>query len=520
MALECCITTGRYRWHRAHPVYATGFIWELDQYISGLQLTERISSHCADFQCFRAWCSGLNGQFSFIVQHADQTWLACSLIWAYPLFYSASLKKIFITDTPEDLARIHRSPLAGEEVQLYFLQFCATPGAKTLAGNISQLQPGEVVCIDHATGSVQSARDIGNLYAGDPYSPEKLRESLFRSFRRYYHSVEKKRVLLPLTCGYDSRLLACLLKEYGHRDVVCATWGRATNPERVAQTLGFKYHFITYDPRLVGGFTQLPEIIPFLDYCGHLSSMPYLQDYFAVKQLTDEGIIDDKTVAIPGLSGDFIRGSHLYDQLPTARDKDITRSLISMFGNSYARTKSERKMLADTILKYHFDLFSSLSPTGKFDLWDYTERQAKFIGNSSQVYNYFGMDHMAVLLDREIVDLFLNLPFEQRIGSKLYNETLEKLLFKPLKVDFDLKPPVSTSGKWKPVKERISAVVPRYFKKWYYPMQDDVYYREITSELMKTDPAVRYRHPLKSHYYNCYLVQWYLNRVRGVLQRF
>ena len=46
-------------------------------------------------------------------------------------------------------------------------------------------------------------------------------------------------------------------------------------------------------------------------YVSGLSSMFFMQEYFAVKYLKESHIIPDDSVFIPGFSGDVLAGSHL-----------------------------------------------------------------------------------------------------------------------------------------------------------------------------------------------------------------
>jgi len=83
------------------------------------------------------------------------------------------------------------------------------------------------------------------------------------------------------------------------------------------------------------------------------------------------------------------------------------------------------------------------------------------------------------------------------------------MVFKPLGCDFNLKPvgvTMKTGNKWKSF---LLKMLPLPLKEWYYPVKDDAFYRELTEALMESDFSNRYRKPFKSHYYNCYLTQWY-----------
>ncbi len=520
MVMNCIIRADSYPWTHKGETHVCGFILDKEEYIDSTRFLACTEIHSSSFEDFHRWCSGLNGQFAIIVKKPGEVWMASSPVWSYPVFYTFSGKQILISDDPGQCLPNEPVELAGKEVILHFLQFCATPAGTTLIGSLSQLRPGEIVRFKPHEKPTTFITGTGDYRTREPATPEELKTLLTKIFSRYCPLFRNKQILLPLTRGYDSRLLACLLKEFGINEVICATWGRESMPERmtaekVARKLGFPYIFIRYDEELTRGFEEDPEIIRFMHYCGHFSSMPYLQDYFAIRKMKAEGIVGPDTLAIPGLSGDFIRGSHLYYELKTQDDPEIAREIMTMFGTAYVRGKEEKKRLLDAMLHYHFEELGSLPGRFKFDLWDYFERQCKFIGNSSRIYSWFGIQDYTLLLDRELVTFFLSLPESQRFGAKLYNDTLENLIFKPAGVGFDLKKAVNPSRKHSLIKEKIIESTPAFLRKMYYPLNDDVYYREITGRLMKSSPGEDYRHPVKSHFYNCYMAQWYLQWIKS-----
>ncbi len=522
MAVNHIIKTGRYPWTLSGKIHVCGFIWNGEESVDSQRFIAMTENHSASFDEFREWCRNLNGEYSVIVEKPGEVWLATSHIWSYPLFYTHDSRGTLISDDPGQCLADHLGELSNREIVLHFLHFCATPGGTTLVKSISQLRPGEVLRLGSSGIDSAGTGGAGESKTRKPATPEELKTLLYHVFERFIRLFGNKQILLPLTSGYDSRLIACLLKEFGMKEVICATWGRESMPERitaekVARKLGYRYIFIPYDEKLTGSFEKEPGTFHFLHYCGHFSSMPYLQDYFAIRQMLAEGILSSGDIALPGLSGDFIRGSHLYDELLSQNDPEIALEIMRMFGTSYVRGKEEKEMLLQTMLRYHFDELGNLPGRLKFDLWDYTERQCKFIGNSSRVYPYFGIQNFTLLLDRELVRFFLSLPADQRIGAQLYNETLEKLIFKSAGVDFDLKKKVPTSRKFSSVKEKIIEGAPAFLRRLYYPLDDDVYYREITGKLMKNDGGA-YRQPVKTHFYNCTMAQWYLRHVNRNLQ--
>jgi len=103
------------------------------------------------------------------------------------------------------------------------------------------------------------------------------------------------------------------------------------------------------------------------------------------------------------------------------------------------------------------------------------------------------------------------------VNANFYNSTLEQKFFAPLLVSFDLKQVPAKTGSFKNLKKLIVKLSPRLIKKMYYPTYDPIFYREITSELMRNHRKKEFRHPLKPHFYNAYLIQWYYNYVESKL---
>ena len=236
--------------------------------------------------------------------------------------------------------------------------------------------------------------------------------------------------------------------------------------------------------------------------------MPFLQDYFAIKNLIENGHINEDTVVLPGHPGDFLRGSHLYHSLKNDSSYQVAISLFQAFGTSLPLSATQKELVFETIEK---QIFNQQSGTcNNFDRWDYEERQCKFIGNSSQLYSFFNIPYLMPLFDKDIFSTMLSLPFRQRLYATLYNNTLETILFRENGIDFDLK--TKETGFKKPswLKEFLIRVAPISVRKKYYPADDNVFYKEITSLLMSSYPITNYKQPVKPNLYNGYLIQWYI----------
>lgn len=513
------IITSKYRWTKHGKIRCAGFAWENGHSISKSGFCQAIEQHCHDFESFSQWTSHLNGPFAIIVEQAEEIWLATSHTWSYPLFYSLESELIETGDTPVMFEARAKSAISSND-ELYFLAFGVTPGNHTLCDRIKTVLPGETLQIGGK--EVQSVNALDSLFqTRHPESePEVTAQKIRDVFKRYSEKIGKQKVLLPLTSGYDSRLLACLLKEFGHTDVLCATWGNPDNSEReaaqrIAGQLGYPYLFIPYTSETIAGYTEDPEFEKFMTYLGHLTSMPYLQEYFAIRQLLSEGLLDTNTVVLPGHPGDFLRGSHLTQGLQHDSRERVAQKILAQFGSNYPLGSREKRMVLDEIMEHHFQDKPLGDNRVYFDRWDYIERQCKLVANSSMAWSFFGLETLHPLFDREMVSFFPGLPMGQRLGSVHYIETLVSQFFQKHGVDFMLRKEFVPTNEPLILKKRLLSLMPYFLKKWVYHDVNSIGYREITAELMRNWPGFVFKKPVKPYSYNCYLIQWYLQQVKN-----
>jgi len=511
----------KYKWFSDKNIFVVGFAWINNTYVTRQDFSDLIKNQ-PDFKSFKTFTASLNGQFSIIVRNHNETWLSCSHTWSNPIFYRKNKTKYIISDEPEKLINSDSDKKPDSFSSVYFLNFGVTPKNTTLSKNISQIRPGETVCLKALNKVISEVPDFLN-FSSDSFPEEvssiDLQNHLIESFEKYYEQIKGKQVLLPLTKGYDSRLLACLLSEFGHKDVICATWGRKDSSEKhtaqkVAEKLGFKYISVDYNETMVQNFTITEEFRNYVKYVGHWSSMPFFYEYFGLFHLRNKEIINEEVIALPGHPGDFLKGSHLNQNMLNFSADDFGAHIVSHFSTSTPIQKSGKKELSKFIVENYF-MENEASLWQRFEQWDLEERQCKFIGNSSMIFSFFGMNYFMPLFDLSTLQFFRKIQINQRVGETLYNKTLENNFFKKYHVDFDLKPAVHGSASKSKLKDVLIRLAPHFLKMHYYPVNDDIFYREITQELRNANTNFEFKHPLRPHFYNSYIAQWYTQYLAG-----
>ncbi|MDI2587661.1 asparagine synthase-related protein [Psychrobacillus sp. NEAU-3TGS] len=132
-------------------------------------------------------------------------------------------------------------------------------GKNTLYTNVKQIQAGEYLVFDKKNKELRTSHYF-KFHHGE-YSKknqdelvEELDQVHVRVFQRLIDSLEGRPAILPLSGGYDSRLIAVMLKRLGYENVICFTYGLCSNWEvkiskMVAEQLGFKWIFVPYEKK-------------------------------------------------------------------------------------------------------------------------------------------------------------------------------------------------------------------------------------------------------------------------------
>ncbi len=456
----------------------------------------------------------LDGDFTIIYLFGSPYWIYRSPTSTHPIFYRKEKNSYYLSDDPTEIPGLPNAD-TDDFTALYFKTFGVCPDGTTLHPNLHMVEAGEF--IQFGFNGIDRYNYQTKLYAqtkaNSTATQAELAQQIRSSFRGYADYLADKKVLLPLTAGYDSRLLASLLKEHGHKQVICATWGRKDNKEeaiarQVAEQLDYPWHFVDYSKLNFDEFEQNPEFRQYCKFAGHWSAMPYLQDFFAIRQLKHEGVIDESTIVLPGHMGDFPGGSHLKEEHLEAQPSKIIDDIIDKYGSALPINEQEHAKLSAHLQDF-FEK-SALPSWRAAEAWNLSERQHKLILNSSIAYWYWDMQVIHPLYDTALLKFLLNLKPEQRIGSALYHQCLEDEFFRPLQLNFGLKPKTQAKYRQSRLKSELVRHTPTWLKEHYYQMNDDICYKEFTRAIRSANPQIDFQDPMRPNRYNAYLIQWYL----------
>lgn len=389
----------------------------------------------------------LNGFYAVILKKNNIVMAAVDRVRSFPLFYACVKDKLFLSDDAEWVRLQVGGEQRGRLAETEFLLTGYVTGEDTLYPEAKQLQAGEALTA-YADGSkviVEKNRyyrylhNIGKQIDKDTRAAA-LDQVVINCIQRLIRWADGRGIVIPLSGGYDSRLIATTLKRLGYDRIVAFSYGRPGNKEAeiskwVAKCLDIPWHFVPYSNEAWWKWFHSEERVAYYRIAHNLASLPHIQDWPAVKMLKARGVIGPDAVFVPGHTGDFLTGGHIPE---------------SFFRNA----QIGEKLFLDAVIKKHYSLWpfdkldnaikeelkdrimqtaetkDLLSPAGAADAiekWDWQERQAKFIINSVRVYEFWEYDWWLPLWDADMMDFWTGVPLELRKEQKLYIEYVTQI---------------------------------------------------------------------------------------------
>ncbi len=450
-------------------VCGRGYAFADGQFFSGQSLINELQSRLCRYSAengiaiAREIIAALNGCWAVVVQWPDgRTLAAVDRLRSIPLLYGRTANGYVVTNTVDGLAARTGDLTIASVCALEFLLSGHTSGQQTLFTAVSQVQPGEMILLDptwnptavthvrYFTCFPERARDATRVELMGEL--EQVFESMFRRCAR---AMEGKTPIIPLSGGFDSRAIACMLRRSGVEQALCYTYGVKDHWEvdvarRIAGELGFGWRFVEYDPALWHGSMASPEMHDYwrYAYCG--TSLPVLHTYPALVALRQTGDLKERAVFLPGDLGDAWGGlfclSSLRDNVDRPpgecaspyrriRHNDVVSAVVYRHLNLWPTRGSSWHVgdLARVLEKIEAELRAcgsyGLDDVVNYMEWVIRNRSALWIVNRQRAFEYFGGDFYLPFGDHEFIDFFRALPPSLLRAKQFYHEFLTEHVF-------------------------------------------------------------------------------------------
>jgi asparagine synthase (glutamine-hydrolysing) len=435
------------RWHEFGAFRSRGTAFLSGRLLTGEALSQQLATSTDGAQLRQTLCQ-LNGLFSAIGTLADgQFAAAVDRTRSMPLFYGRKDGKLFLSDDAR-WVRQQVDDLASDPVsELEFELAGYITGPDTLHARVKQLQAGELLLVaaDGAPGVTTERYFRYEHEEGPARSEDELRKELdailVRAFERFVTLAHGRTIVVPLSGGYDSRLIAVMLKQLGYDNVVAYSYGRRGNEEavvsrRVAANLGIRWEFTEYSEELWRRWWRTPEREEYGRFADGLCSVPVYQEWPAVWELKRRGLVPDDAIFAPGHSADaFPASRRTIGRADVYRDAEVVRetviAAILRYTYSLWDWRARRAELAPLVMER---IDAALGDLSRFhnsacavEAWGIQERQAKFIVNAMRAYESWGYDWWLPFWDAEFAQFWMRCPVELRIGRRFSRSHIREL---------------------------------------------------------------------------------------------
>lgn len=427
------------KWKRTPELIQLGCIHDFDKHQEALASSGSIKEWAETLK-------KLTGFYALVKQENNRVFASVDHIRSNPLFYAITEHGFFLSDSAEWVRQQAKETVMDEYAKAEFQLTGYVTGHNTLYKNVKQLQAGE--CLVYADNKIEVERYYSFEHSEpDEYDEKALLAELDtvarESIQRLISYANGRQIVLPLSGGYDSRLIAALLKEADYENILTFTYGVKGNKEAayskiVAENLGLKWHFIEYTEALWKDAWKTDERKRYQLEASNWTSLAHMQDWLAVKVMKEQGNVDNNAVFAPGHSGDMVAGSHIPSFIHENLSASYTRDELigHLFSKHYSLTKHENVHFPVSIFKEEIEKtllvqqsYSAKEFANECERHNWQNRQAKFIFNSVRVYEFFDYDWWIPLWDKEFVGFFEGLPLPLR-NHHWYKEYVKRKYLK------------------------------------------------------------------------------------------
>lgn len=391
----------------------------------------------------REWTTSMRPGFAVILEHPDFVFAAVDKIRSYPVFYCERDGRCHFSNSARFLRNIFGLETLNEVGLLEMRMAGFTTGGTTVYSNLRQLQAGELGFWDRRDCTFRRERyflydPVAEMSGGGEHAfKAELAERTDQIFDRISRRVGKRPVWVPLSGGLDSRLVLAKLKEHGVPNLQAFSYAphgnhEASTAREVARRLDVPWFHRQPSARAVREFFHSDERRRYWEFSDGLSTIPDMAAAPTLFRLKENGRLPSDAVLINGQSGDFITGNHLPEYLVSENAEAdellnvLVRNHLSLWEDlkTPENVMTVRERILEVLANANWPPVEGHDMASLYELWEWQERQCKYVVNGQQLYEYLSLDWELPLWDEEYLQFWKRVPIELRFRQKLYRSYL------------------------------------------------------------------------------------------------
>ena len=401
-------------------------------------LIKFFNSQTLDIQILKKILLKSDNKFSLIFMFDSKIICCTDIIRSYPIFYSKNNNKVIISNNDKEL--INKSTCIKQKSLIDCFMSGYVHGNDTLYDNVKSMLPAEIIFsprkFSHSLKIYKYFLYNFTIKKGKK-KINSLNKELEIKFNKIIFKLIKKangrQIVIPLSGGLDSRLILCKLHQFKYRNIVSFTYGLKNNSdvknaEIIAKSLGIKWRFIPFNKIKFRKYYYSNLKKEYDLFADNSLSLPNYQDVFFIKELLHEKYIKKNSIIVNGQTGDFITGGHI-PVSPEKKNfeyfkKEISSKHFFLFNkfnklnmNEYLKVTIKDFIKKRNLVDPDYD--------DLIELWNFEERQAKYIINGQRAYEFLNLDWYLPFWDSELIKFWNTVPYKSKVSQKLFKNYLE-----------------------------------------------------------------------------------------------
>lgn len=413
-----------------------GYIYDShDKKIQGIEAIEYLRGKLLNNE--KLPISGLNGSFSAVITIDSICFAISDAIAAFPLFYSVNESGTWIGDDANVIA--DRTNIQQRTDTDHFEIFSICPRNETLFPNVFQILAGEGITVNNGKVSRFIHGQIAD-YQGE--AKLEIQQVWDATLDRMLSNEVPLKWVVPLSGGWDSRLILASLWDRGVRNIVTYTYGvkdsfEVEAAQHVAKTLGLDWHFVEYDAECLSAFWR-KEVQQFFKTESRGAFSIQEQELFALLHLKEQGVIHSGYIAVPGYCGDLLAGSYSIPGLLKDQPFDaayawqwIQAKHLSFIDEIESKKFATELLRAQLFDCEHITMGDWLS---HYEKWFTQQKVSKYILSGLRSYEFAGLEWRMPFWDRTWMDYWYQQPLEKRWDRIHFKQWANRRYFEPLSI--------------------------------------------------------------------------------------
>ncbi|PSQ00639.1 hypothetical protein BRC94_05245 [Halobacteriales archaeon QS_5_70_17] len=387
-------------------------------------------------RAFLAALERADGFYAVVSETGEGVRAGVDHVRSVPLYYADG----YVSDSARWLRRQLDDPTVDPVAEAEYLLTMYATGPDTLYRSIRQLQAGEALLA--GDGSI----DTKWYFEYDPHGSllddratlvDRLDDALVAAFERTIAVADDRPIVVPLSGGYDSRLIVLMLRRLGYDDVRAVTYGRPEAPdvrvaEEVADRLDLPWQFVEYSTEKWREWFDASEREAYYRTVDDFDAIPNLAAWPAVRELRRRDAVPADAVFMPGQTAAGV-GGHLPEWLPDREQIAFDELIDYALDTHYTLLDWDDPELAARFrgrLRQRIDAPEFGPPAAMaaaYERWEWRERQSKFMTQDGRMYEFWGYDWWYPLFDPGFAEFWEGIPLAWRADKRLYEQYVEEL---------------------------------------------------------------------------------------------